>query len=220
MAEDKPSFWSTFPGILTAVGGVIGAIAALLTALHGMGLFANSNVQNQNNQSYQQSQSGPAASAPGGQPAGPAGPANPQLALSKQVFTFPGDGASNNGNSIGPFCCTGVTATVTKPDGTPIGYIYFPDIGDAVNTPGGFAAAGKVGVNVSAESSDTPNAPQVQNELAFDAASSNVGAVRTATVGPLTYTATLRGATLYLNGGSRFVMSSVAIEVDVQPASH
>jgi hypothetical protein len=37
MADGKDSFWQTLPGILTAVAGVIGALAALLTALHYSG---------------------------------------------------------------------------------------------------------------------------------------------------------------------------------------
>lgn len=37
---EKRSFWSTLPGIMTAVGGVIGAIAALITALASAGVFS------------------------------------------------------------------------------------------------------------------------------------------------------------------------------------
>ncbi len=37
--NDKQSFWSTFPGVLTALAAVISAIAALLIALNAIGFF-------------------------------------------------------------------------------------------------------------------------------------------------------------------------------------
>ena len=52
------SWWTTLPGVLTAVGGVIGAGAALLTALHSTGLIPRLST-------------GAAASAPVGNIAGP-----------------------------------------------------------------------------------------------------------------------------------------------------
>jgi hypothetical protein len=41
MTDPKPSFWSTLPGILTAVAAVLGAIATLLTAMYSSGLLGN-----------------------------------------------------------------------------------------------------------------------------------------------------------------------------------
>ena len=41
--ESKPSFWSTLPGILTAVGGIVGASAALITALYSAGVMSIKN---------------------------------------------------------------------------------------------------------------------------------------------------------------------------------
>ncbi|MFQ5482530.1 MAG: hypothetical protein ACE5ER_07210 [Nitrospinaceae bacterium] len=38
MGKKKP-FWTSLPGILTGVGGLIGAVAALVTALNSVGLF-------------------------------------------------------------------------------------------------------------------------------------------------------------------------------------
>lgn len=37
----KTSFWQTVPGILTAIGGTVGSIAALLTALYTIGLIGS-----------------------------------------------------------------------------------------------------------------------------------------------------------------------------------
>ena len=38
---------------------------------------------------------------------------------------LPADGVDNNNRYIGPFCCTGVTATIEHIDGYPIAYVYF-----------------------------------------------------------------------------------------------
>ena len=35
----EPSFWSTLPGILTALGGTIAASAALITELYSAGVI-------------------------------------------------------------------------------------------------------------------------------------------------------------------------------------
>jgi hypothetical protein len=34
MVESKPSFWTTLPGILTALASLVGAVAGLIIALH------------------------------------------------------------------------------------------------------------------------------------------------------------------------------------------
>lgn len=39
MARETGSFWSTIPGFFTALGALIGSIAALVTALHGAGIL-------------------------------------------------------------------------------------------------------------------------------------------------------------------------------------
>jgi len=39
--DSKKSFWETAPGVLTAIGGSIGAIAALLTALYTVGVIGS-----------------------------------------------------------------------------------------------------------------------------------------------------------------------------------
>lgn len=46
MAEGE-SFWTTMPGILTAIGGIILAIATLVTALGGVGFLINPNNQSE-----------------------------------------------------------------------------------------------------------------------------------------------------------------------------
>lgn len=42
--DSKKSFWETIPGVLTAIGGTLAAVAALLTALYTTGLIGNKGV--------------------------------------------------------------------------------------------------------------------------------------------------------------------------------
>src|SRR5687768_2932458 len=42
--DPKKSFWETLPGMLTAIGGAIAAVAALLTALYTTGLIGSREV--------------------------------------------------------------------------------------------------------------------------------------------------------------------------------
>jgi hypothetical protein len=41
--ESRPSFWSTLPGILTALGAIIAASAGLITTLYSVGVIGNKN---------------------------------------------------------------------------------------------------------------------------------------------------------------------------------
>jgi hypothetical protein len=41
--DSKPSFWSTIPGMMTALGAIIGASAGLITALYSAGVIGNKN---------------------------------------------------------------------------------------------------------------------------------------------------------------------------------
>ncbi len=213
----EKSFWETFPGVLTALGGLIAAGAALLTALYSIGIIGQHPGNNTNPVVVSPGPS-PGSGAQGGTapPAAKGDGTNPSVfVLGKRSFEFPGDGQRNNNLSIGPFCCTGETATVTKTDGTAVGYIYYYGFEDAVNLPGGGSAARIIRVLVSGEANDQPDAQQVQNSVAFAAGDAVAGATRSVTVGLLTYTATLTRAPL--NGG-RFDMGAFAVTVKVDPA--
>lgn len=39
MTKESGSFWSTLPGLFTALGALIGSVAGLITALHAAGIF-------------------------------------------------------------------------------------------------------------------------------------------------------------------------------------
>lgn len=41
--ESKQSFWSTIPGMLTAIGAIIGSSAGLITAMYSAGIIGNKN---------------------------------------------------------------------------------------------------------------------------------------------------------------------------------
>src|ERR1700730_9092347 len=43
---EEQTFWTTVPGILTGIGGVIGAVSALVTALYAAGFFRNRATKN------------------------------------------------------------------------------------------------------------------------------------------------------------------------------
>lgn len=60
-------------------------------------------------------------------------PPRAKVVLSKTTFTLPGDGQKNKNRTIGPFCCTGETATIQTSKGVPVGYIYFYDFDGGYN---------------------------------------------------------------------------------------
>jgi hypothetical protein len=48
-----------------------------------------------------------------------------QVSLSRSTFVLPGGGKKNENKQIGPFCCTGETATVLSTRGEHLGYVHF-----------------------------------------------------------------------------------------------
>ncbi len=139
--------------------------------------------------------------------------------LAKTTFVFPGDGQRNQNQAIGPFCCTGETATVATTGGTPVGYIYFYDFQDAVNVSGAESAARIVRILVSGASDFAdPSGSQVRQAIEFIAGKKGSG--RTVVAGQLRFTATLERARLLKDAGSRFDMGSLVIRVDVEHLTH
>jgi hypothetical protein len=155
--------------------------------------------------------------APGSTPQGPAPPAR-QATL---VFNLPADGTSNANGYIGPFCCTGHTATVTSSGGDAIGYIYAFDAANARTIRGGAdAAAPTISVLLSGVASPTnPSAGQATGAARFDAAGWSPGSVRTVSVGALTYAVTLQGVVTSEGGPPGFEFSSLNATVRVAGAN-
>lgn len=67
MTEQKGSFWSTVPGILTALGGLLAAVAGLITALYTAGIIGTSSEKTVPPSSIPATQIQPADSIPTGQ---------------------------------------------------------------------------------------------------------------------------------------------------------
>ncbi len=66
--SDKQSFWTTLPGILTAIGGIILAVATLVGALHAAGLFTLNNPSNNQDNLQQTSPPINSSATPNSQP--------------------------------------------------------------------------------------------------------------------------------------------------------
>ena len=127
------------------------------------------------------------------------------------LFNIPRDGAPNNNGTIGPFCCTGHTATVTDSAGRPVGYIYSFGF-----TGGGKAGAKSTTVLVSA--AQTPgNGSGAQTTAAarFNAATWTPGATQVVRVGALTYAITLQGVLINEGGSKAFDLNALTASVRV-----
>jgi hypothetical protein len=139
--------------------------------------------------------------------------------LERTWFELPQDGAANANGTIGPYCCTGHTATVMTTAGYPAGYVYFFSWkGDAYNV-GDTAFASDVQVNI-AGLADVHDAQStlVQSEVDFTAAEMEVGAQKVGIAGQLEYTVSIEVVTLepILGDGTPFFdMSTLVVRVDV-----
>ncbi|TKC94182.1 hypothetical protein [Polyangium fumosum] len=61
----------------------------------------------------------------GEEPSGCPGPDGLDASFVQSTFLLPDEATSNENDYIGPFCCTGVTATIESIEGHPVGYAYF-----------------------------------------------------------------------------------------------
>jgi hypothetical protein len=139
------------------------------------------------------------------------------VALERDSFSFPGDGEKNQGKRIGPFCCTGETATVRTTVGASIGYIYFFAFEDTINLGNGRSAARIIKLLVSgAANLSASNSSQINSMIVFSATDSKPGDVKTVEAGNLRFTATLDGAVLAPGADLRFDKEQIAIRVAVE----
>jgi hypothetical protein len=136
-------------------------------------------------------------------------------------FNLPADGRSNNNGYIGPFCCTGSTATVLNLNGDPVGYIYFFSWNGQAYNYGNTSIAPDLKILVSGLSnfSDT-NSAQVQSSVDIQASEMQVGASRSTTAGSLAFTVTITNFTaVTYNGQPYYDMGTITVRVDVSLAS-
>ena len=137
--------------------------------------------------------------------------------LEQTSFYLPGDGVLNNNGYIGPFCCTGETATVRRSDGSPIGYIYFFGWEGQAYQVGDRAIAPSIEILVSgAASLSDIHSEQQESKVAFLAEEMTPGASRSSEAGSLFFTVTIEKAELTTHDGrTYFFMGEVAVRVDV-----
>ena len=160
---------------------------------------------------------GGAAGATGGA-AGAAGAA--PKCIHEPTVTFPTGGVPNDNQFIGPFCCTGRTATVTRWDGIPVGYVYYFNFGDAYQLTKDFGIT-ELDVLVSAVPHLWETGAQMErSSLPFLVENVAVGATSTTTVGALVYTATVEHVDISSEAGLPLILASTfVVRLDVQVVS-
>lgn len=139
--------------------------------------------------------------------------------LRQSSFHFPGDGTPNKNQTIGPFCCTGETATVRTTDDKSVGYIYFYSWnGQAVTkTEDGRSFVPDVEIQVSGVADPSkPDSEQIKSSVPFKASDLVSGATGNTTAGGLSFKVTVQNATLETIDGVLYAdMTSLAVAVDV-----
>jgi hypothetical protein len=132
-----------------------------------------------------------------------------------RALELPGSGVKNANRRIGPFCCTGETATVLDANGQAVGYVYVFGFSGGVNL-GGRAAVRTANVLVSGPRADDV-ADQATSQVDFSAASWQEGTAVRVQAGRLTYVVTLTNADIVLVGNERaFDLESLHAHVEVQ----
>ena len=146
----------------------------------------------------------------------PAAALTEDVRLAWESFRLPDDAQPNNNGTIGPFCCTGRTVTITRYDGVPVGYAYFYGWNGQAYMCGGRSVAPSIEILVSALSNLTdPNSESRQGSISFLAKEMSPGASRSARVGALEFKVTiLQAKQVNFRGGTYFDMGSVAARLD------
>jgi len=151
------------------------------------------------------------------------GAVSPDTYFANPTVHLPADGVDNANGTIGPFCCTGRTATIkAAAGGAPVGYVYFFDFREGYNV-GNTSVADWLGVEVSG--ADNLNAgaaaTQITGVVGFSASDMAVGKQQSARVGALEYTVTIEHADIStpIDGKQPyFDMGTIAVRVDVARA--
>ena len=137
--------------------------------------------------------------------------------LVPSTFHLPEDGTPNDNGSIGPFCCTGVTATVQTTDGYAAGYVYFFSwVGPAI-TDGKTSFAPDVTIRLAglANAHDPASALEI-GEISWTADEMKILEVKSAQVGQLQFTVTIEQVSFVSSSeGDLFNMGSLKVRVDV-----
>ena len=211
-SDPRTSFWKTIPGLLTAGAGMITAIAALLTALSSAGLL---NIRRDKGDHTVQGISEPIPAQHKKENPKSNQEKGGSLSLARTYFRLPEDAIPNNNQPIGPFCCTGRTATITASDGRPVGYIYFFTWKGQAFNQGNTSFVPDMEVLVSGLADATnPNSTMEKNSVEF-AARESAGTSRVVQAGALKYVISLLPTQTRAEGGEvYFDMSLLRVQVE------
>ncbi|MDC3962240.1 hypothetical protein [Polyangium jinanense] len=145
------------------------------------------------------------------------GPDGLDPSLVQSTFLLPDEATPNNNDSIGPFCCTGVTATIESIDGHPVGYAYFFGwTGQAYNGAEGHSYAPGVQILIAGlEDVHDPHSALVESVIELDASEMDRCAERSVKAGQLRFTATILSVTMKPNNPAYFDMQSLEARLDV-----
>jgi hypothetical protein len=130
-------------------------------------------------------------------------------------FELPADGQPNQNHSIGPFCCTGVTATVRGPGGQAIGYIYFFGFDQGVQIgPNAYAMQASILISGAVDLAQPSN--QTQSEVDFQSSEMAVGVAKSGSAGALTFAVTVAAVDIVqFDGQPHYDMGTFRVSVDV-----
>lgn len=131
-------------------------------------------------------------------------------------FDLPADGAPNNNRAIGPFCCTGNTATIFDQFGAPLGYVYAYGFEGGINVDrAGYAERMGVLISGAADLASTASA-QARNEIISNAADLAPGRVAYGSAGGLYFTVAVLSSDIRLIDRRNYVdINSLRVRVDV-----
>ena len=133
-------------------------------------------------------------------------------------YQFPG-GQSNNNSTIGDFCCTGQTITISNYAGMPLGYAYFFNWnGDAYNLPDGTSIAPNFEIGISGADNLEGTGTRTISKVFFPYYDNVIGATKTVKIGKLEYKVKILEiaypAGMY--NSTHFLMGSLKVEVSVR----
>ncbi len=136
--------------------------------------------------------------------------------LQPSSFHLPEEGTPNNNGTIGPFCCTGVTAIVQTTEGYAAGYAYFFDWEGQAFTSGETSFAPDVKILLAGlTDAHDPQSSLVTGEVVWDAGEMKFVPTKSARVGQLEFTVTIERVTFSSPDEEFFDMTTFAVRVDV-----
>jgi len=139
-----------------------------------------------------------------------------QVVLRQSRFVFPMDGQPNNNGPIGPFCCTGRTATLSTVDGYVVGHVYYHDFRGGVSVDNTSFATDLTLLISAAVDPSNPESPHEKREINFRAEEMEFKASRSVNVGALSFLAWIgKAPRRTIDGQVRYMRGSVEVWLQV-----